>query len=94
MRSVTRLPLVHEPFAPDMLLRRPKGGGSSGSKWNLQKIGVHGLPAADVEASFDRVLSLDERDDRSYRMFAVTPSGRQVWVIWRHDREDERAPMC
>ena len=25
-------------------------------------------------------------------MFAATPSGRRIWVIWRYDREDEGIP--
>jgi hypothetical protein len=25
-------------------------------------------------------------------MFAVTPSGRRIWVIWRYDREDRGLP--
>ncbi len=25
-------------------------------------------------------------------MFAATPSGRQIWVIWRYDREDDEIP--
>ena len=46
----------------------------------------------EVEASFDRVFRLEERKDGSYRMFAETPSGRRIWVIWRYDREDEHIP--
>jgi hypothetical protein len=61
-------------------------------EWNLRKIDAHGLSAAEVEASFDRVLSLQERKDNSFRMFAATPSGRRIWVIWRYDREDDEIP--
>jgi hypothetical protein len=55
--------------------------------WNLRKIDDHGLSAAEVEAAFDRVFSLWERRDGSFEMFAETPSGRRIWVIWRYDRE-------
>jgi hypothetical protein len=61
-------------------------------EWNLQKIEAHALSSDEVEAAFDRVYSVEERKDGSYRMFAETPSGRQIWVIWRYDREDENAP--
>ena len=52
-------------------------------EWNLQKIDNHALSAEEVEAAFDRAFSLQERDDGSFEMFAETPSGRQIWVIWR-----------
>ncbi len=58
-------------------------------EWNLQKINAHALSAEEVEAAFDRVLSLVERKDGSYQMFAETPSGRRIWVIWRYDREED-----
>ena len=61
-------------------------------EWNLQKIDAHALSAEGVEASFDRVFSLEERRDGSYQMFAETPSGRRIWVIWRYDREDTEIP--
>jgi hypothetical protein len=61
-------------------------------EWNLQKIDAHGLSSEDVEAAFDRVFKVDERKDGSYQMFAETPSGRRIWVIWRYDREDEEVP--
>lgn len=61
-------------------------------EWNLQKIEAHALSADEVEAAFDRVYSLEERKDGSHQMFAETPSGRQIWVIWRYDREDDEAP--
>jgi len=61
--------------------------------WNLQKIDAHGLSAAEVESAFDRVLSLHERKDGSFQMFATTPSGRRIWVIWRYDREDDEIVM-
>jgi hypothetical protein len=60
--------------------------------WNLQKIEAHGLSADDVEAAFDSVFHLQERNDGSFRMFAATPSGRRIWVIWRYDRENEEIP--
>lgn len=56
-------------------------------EWNIDKIDAHALTVADVEASFDRVYSLQERRDGSFQMAAETPSGRQIWVIWRYDRE-------
>ena len=61
-------------------------------EWNLQKIADHSLSAEEVEAAFDRVFSLQERKDGSFEMFAATPSGRRIWVIWRYDREDEGIP--
>ncbi|HEX3601745.1 MAG TPA: hypothetical protein VHU84_16445 [Lacipirellulaceae bacterium] len=57
-------------------------------EWNLQKIEAHALSSDEVEAAFDQAYSVDERKDGSYQMFAETPSGRQIWVIWRYDRED------
>lgn len=61
-------------------------------EWNLQKIDAHGLSVEEVEAAFDRVFSLQERKDGSFQMFAETPSGRRIWVIWRYDREDDEIP--
>src|SRR3954452_16830261 len=61
-------------------------------EWNLQKIDAHGLSAEEVEAAFDRVFSLQERRDGSFQMFAATPSGRRIWVIWRYDREEDAVP--
>jgi hypothetical protein len=61
-------------------------------EWNLGKIDAHALSADEVEAAFDRVFSLRERNDGSYEMFAETPSGRRIWVIWRSDREDNEVP--
>jgi hypothetical protein len=61
-------------------------------EWNLQKIDAHGLSADEVEAAFDRVFNLQERKDGSFQMFAATPSGRRIWVIWRYDREDDEIP--
>jgi uncharacterized DUF497 family protein len=58
-------------------------------EWNLNKIDAHGLSADDVEAAFDRVFSLQQREDGSHRMFAEAPSGRRIWVIWRYDREND-----
>lgn len=45
-----------------------------------------------MEAAFDRVFQLEERKDGSFQMFAETPSGRRIWVIWRYDREAEEIP--
>ncbi len=61
-------------------------------EWNLQKIDAHSLSAEEVEGAFDRVFSLQERRNRSFRMFASTPSGRRIWVIWQYDQEDEEIP--
>lgn len=61
-------------------------------EWNLQKIDAHGLSPEEVEAAFDRAFQVDERKDGSYQMFAETPSGRRIWVIWRYDREDDEVP--
>jgi hypothetical protein len=47
-------------------------------EWNLEKIDAHALSAADVEAAFDRVFTLQDRKDGSYQMFAETPSGRRA----------------
>lgn len=58
-------------------------------EWNVQKIDAHGLSPDEVEAAFDRVFRLQERRDGSYQMFAATPSGRLIWVIWRYDRESD-----
>ena len=60
--------------------------------WNLAKIDAHGLSAAEVEASFDQVFSLQRRADGSFKMYAATPSGRRIWVIWRYDRDDDELP--
>jgi hypothetical protein len=29
---------------------------------------------------------------RYFRVFAATPSGRRIWVIWRYDWEDDENP--
>ena len=55
----------------------------------LAKDRRHGLSPAEVEAAFDRVLALQERRDGSFEMYAATPAGRRIWVIWRYDREDD-----
>ncbi len=57
--------------------------------WNLSKIDDHALSAEEVEAAFDRVFILIQRPDGSFQMFAETPAGRQIWVIWRYDRDDD-----
>ena len=36
----------------------------------------------------EQILDLKERGDGSFEMFAATPSGRRIQVIWRYDRED------
>lgn len=61
-------------------------------EWNLRKIADHSLSAEEVEASFNRVFSLEERKDGSFEMFAEVPFGRRIWVIWRYDREDDEIP--
>ena len=61
-------------------------------EWNLGKIDAHALSAEEVEAAFDRVFTIKERKDGSYRMYAEIPSGRRIWVIWRYDREDDEIP--
>ena len=61
-------------------------------EWNLQKIDAHALSAEEVEAAFDRSFSLEERKDGSFQMFAETPSGRRIWVIWRYDKEVDEIP--
>ena len=50
------------------------------------------LSAAEVEAAFNRVFSLHERRDGSFEMFAETPGGRRIWVIWRYDQEEDEVP--
>ena len=61
-------------------------------QWNLDKIDGHGLSATEVEAAFDRVFNLRRRRDGSFQMFAATPSGRRIWVIWRYDQGDNEIP--
>ncbi len=61
-------------------------------EWNLQKIDAHALSAMEVEAAFDRVFGLEKRADGSFQMFAETPAGRRIWVIWRYDQEDDAIP--
>jgi hypothetical protein len=61
-------------------------------EWNLEKIDAHSLSSDEVESAFDRVYSLETRNDGSYQMFAETPAGRKIWVIWRYDREDDATP--
>jgi hypothetical protein len=41
---------------------------------------------------YENVFSLEERDDDSFQMFAATPSGRRICVIWRYDRDDNQIP--
>jgi hypothetical protein len=61
-------------------------------EWNLEKIDAHGISASEIEGAFDRVLHLEQRKDRSFQMFAATPAGRRVWVIWRCDKRDDDIP--
>ena len=61
-------------------------------EWNLRKIAAHSLSEEEVEAAFDRVYKIEERRDGSFQMYAEVPSGRQIWVIWRYDREDDEIP--
>ena len=61
-------------------------------EWNLRKIDAHGLSADEVEAAFDQVFAQNERKDGSLETYAVTPSGRKIWVIWRYDQEDDTVP--
>ena len=61
-------------------------------EWNLRKIDAHGLSADEVEAAFDQVFAQNERKDGSFETYAVTPSGRKIWVIWRYDQEDDTVP--
>jgi hypothetical protein len=61
-------------------------------EWNLQKIDAHALSSEEVESAFDRVFRLERRKDGSYQMFAETPAGRRIWVIWRYDREEDEIP--
>lgn len=35
---------------------------------------------------------LEKRKDGSFEIFAETPSGRRIWVIWRYDRDDDQVP--
>jgi hypothetical protein len=60
--------------------------------WNIDKVNAHALSPDDVEAAFERVLGISERRDGSFEMYAETPSGRRIWVIWRYDREDDEIP--
>src|SRR6266487_6049918 len=66
-------------------------GGSNVSTGTCKKSMPTGSRRRRLNA-FDRVLSLHERKDGSFQMFATTPSGRRIWVIWRYDREDEEIP--
>ena len=61
-------------------------------EWNIEKVSAHALSSEEVEAAFENVLSIQERNDGSYEMYGETPSGRRIWVIWRYDRENDAAP--
>ena len=43
--------------------------------WNLRKIDAHHLSAEEVEAGFDRVFSMRERKDGSFRNVRRSPVG-------------------
>jgi hypothetical protein len=61
-------------------------------EWNLQKIANHALGQDEVEAAFDHVLTIRERNDGSFQMYAQVPSGRRIWVVWRYDRDEDEVP--
>ena len=61
-------------------------------EWNLNKIAAHSLSAEHVEAAFGCIHHLRERGDGSFEMYAETPSGRRIWVVWRYDQEDDEVP--
>ena len=61
-------------------------------EWNLNKIAAHALSQEDVEAAFGCIHDFSERDDGSFEIYAETPSGRRIWVIWRYDKEDDEIP--
>jgi hypothetical protein len=60
--------------------------------WNIDKVNAHALSPEDVEAAFETILSIRERRDGSFEMYAETPSGRRIWVIWRYDTADDEIP--
>jgi hypothetical protein len=57
--------------------------------WNINKVNAHALSVEEVEAAFDRVYSIQDRRDGSFQMYAETPAGRRIWVIWRYDQESD-----
>jgi hypothetical protein len=61
-------------------------------EWNMRKIEAHALSTDEVEAAFNRVFTMERRKDGSFQMFAETPAGRRIWVIWRYDREEDEIP--
>ena len=61
-------------------------------EWNIKKVEAHSLSPPEVEAAFDRVLHLQERNDGSFETYAELPNGRHIWVIWRYDRDDDEVP--
>lgn len=61
-------------------------------EWNIDHIAAHGLTPDEVEAAFEKVLAMTERSDGSFRMFAETPSGKRIWIVWRYDRDDDSIP--
>jgi hypothetical protein len=61
-------------------------------EWNIAKVEAHALSVEEVEAAFDEVYQLEQRQDGSYQMYAETPAGRRIWVIWRYDREADEIP--
>jgi len=79
--------MITIPSSEDQYMRRFKW-----IDWNLAKIDAHALSSDEVEGSFDRVFTLQHRGDGSFKMYAATPSGRRIWVIWRYDREENQVP--
>ncbi len=50
-------------------------------EWNAEKIEAHALSVEELEAAFDRVITLKHGNDGSYQMLAEIPTGRPIWVI-------------
>jgi hypothetical protein len=61
-------------------------------EWNLNKIAAHALSQEEVEAAFGLAYDYRERRDGSFEMFAETPAGRRIAIIWRYDRESDDVP--
>jgi hypothetical protein len=61
-------------------------------EWNLDKIAAHALSQKEVEAAFGYELDTRARRDGSFETFAEIPSGRQIIIIWRYDRDDDEIP--
>ena len=94
LRAAFHPPLIVQPQPPIVTLKGEVARMRQFKwiEWNLQKVAAHNLSAAEVEASFDLVFSLQERKDGSFQIFASIPSGRRICVIWRYDREDDEMP--